>query len=170
MRPRYSGHASQITNSMSTGPPTLFTARQRGPRSICSQPGAASSCTKKCPTRSVITERDYAAAALRGQHMQLGFLQHSLMISRMHFCIEMACRQSPAVELVAWRQGGPVACKLLAGTMPIDSWCYCGADSMWSAANNNFDCCRKAGQGHFEPTRLGPPSRGHPRGCTCSMG
>jgi hypothetical protein len=53
-------------------------------------------------------EKDYAAAAVRGQHMQLGFLQHSLMISRMHFCIEMACRESPTVALLAWRQGGPL--------------------------------------------------------------
>src|SRR6266446_3886087 len=30
-------------------------------------------------------ERDYARAAVRGQEMQLGFLRHSLMISRMHF-------------------------------------------------------------------------------------
>src|ERR1017187_73600 len=29
-------------------------------------------------------EKDYAGAATRGQHMQLGFLNHSLMISRMH--------------------------------------------------------------------------------------
>ncbi len=54
-------------------------------------------------------EKDYAAAALRGQHMQLGFLQHSLMISRMHFCVEMACRRSDGrVQLEAWRQGGPL--------------------------------------------------------------
>ena len=39
-------------------------------------------------------EKDYADAAVRGQHMQLGFLQHSLMISRMHFMLEMACRRS----------------------------------------------------------------------------
>jgi len=39
-------------------------------------------------------EKDYAGAALRGQHMQLGFLNHGLMISRMHFMIEMACRKS----------------------------------------------------------------------------
>jgi hypothetical protein len=37
-------------------------------------------------------EKDYAGAAIRGQHMQLGFLNHGLMISRMHFMIEMACR------------------------------------------------------------------------------
>jgi Replication-relaxation len=55
-------------------------------------------------------ERDYAAAAVRGQHMQLGFLQHSLMISRMHFMLEMACRQSVAsANLDAWSQGGPLA-------------------------------------------------------------
>jgi hypothetical protein len=29
-------------------------------------------------------EKDYAQAAFRGQHMQLGFLKHSLMLSRMH--------------------------------------------------------------------------------------
>src|SRR5258708_3679887 len=55
-------------------------------------------------------ERDYAGAALRGQEMQLGFLRHSLMISRMHYCIEMACRKSSGkVELTTWRQGGPLA-------------------------------------------------------------
>jgi hypothetical protein len=55
-------------------------------------------------------EKDYAGAALRGQHMQLGFLNHSLMISRMHFMIEMACRKSRgAAELEAWSQGGQIA-------------------------------------------------------------
>jgi hypothetical protein len=54
-------------------------------------------------------EKDYAAAAIRGQHMQLGFLQHSLMISRMHFMLEMACRQSGgSMQLEAWSQGGPL--------------------------------------------------------------
>jgi hypothetical protein len=54
-------------------------------------------------------EKDYADAAIRGQHMQLGFLQHSLVISRMHFMLEMACRQSGAtVTLNAWSQGGPL--------------------------------------------------------------
>jgi hypothetical protein len=54
-------------------------------------------------------EKDYAGSALRGQHMQLGFLKHTLLISRMHFCIEMACRKSGGkVELVSWRQGGPL--------------------------------------------------------------
>jgi hypothetical protein len=54
-------------------------------------------------------EKDYAGAAVRGQEMQLGFLRHSLMISRMHFCIEMACRKSGGqVELMSWRQGGPL--------------------------------------------------------------
>lgn len=55
-------------------------------------------------------EKDYASAAMRGQHMQLGFLQHSLVISRMHFMLEVACRQSRgAVNLDAWSQGGPLA-------------------------------------------------------------
>lgn len=55
-------------------------------------------------------EKDYAGAALRGQHMQLGFLSHSLMISRMHFMIEMACRKSgDSVSLEAWCQGGQIA-------------------------------------------------------------
>jgi hypothetical protein len=50
-------------------------------------------------------ESDYASAVVRGQHMKLGFLQHSLMISRMHFMLEMSCRNSTRVELAAWRQG-----------------------------------------------------------------
>ncbi len=55
-------------------------------------------------------EKDYAGAAVRGQHMQLGFLKHSLMISRFHFMLEMATRASAGqVELVSWAQGGPLA-------------------------------------------------------------
>jgi hypothetical protein len=55
-------------------------------------------------------EKNYADAAVRGQHMQLGFLQHSLMISRMHFMLEIACRQSGgSARLEAWSQGGPLA-------------------------------------------------------------
>jgi hypothetical protein len=55
-------------------------------------------------------EKDYAGAALRGQHMQLGFLNHALMVSRMHFMIEMACRKSGgAVALEVWCQGGQIA-------------------------------------------------------------
>lgn len=55
-------------------------------------------------------EKNYSGAATRGQHMQLGFLNHSLMISRMHFMVEMACKRSAgAVELESWRQGGQVA-------------------------------------------------------------
>jgi hypothetical protein len=53
-------------------------------------------------------DKDYAGAAYRGQHMQLGFLQHSLMISRMHFMLEMACRDSNNV-LQAWTQGPELA-------------------------------------------------------------
>src|SRR5947208_4308296 len=54
-------------------------------------------------------EKDYAGAALRGQHMQLGFLNHGLMISRMHFMLEMACRKSGTASLEAWCQGGLIA-------------------------------------------------------------
>jgi hypothetical protein len=55
-------------------------------------------------------DKDYANAALRGQEMQLGFLRHSLMISRMHFCIEMACKKLDGkIQLEAWRQGGTLA-------------------------------------------------------------
>src|ERR1019366_9253978 len=55
-------------------------------------------------------EKDYAGAALRGQHMQLGFLNHGLMISRMHFMVEMACRKSGGiVALETWCQGGQIA-------------------------------------------------------------
>lgn len=55
-------------------------------------------------------EKDYAGAAVRGQHMQLGFLKHSLMISRFHFMLEMAaCNSAGQVELVSWAQGGPLA-------------------------------------------------------------
>ena len=51
-------------------------------------------------------EADYAAAAERGQHMKLGFLQHSLMISRMHFMLEMSGRNPDnRTELGSWRQG-----------------------------------------------------------------
>ena len=55
-------------------------------------------------------EKDYAGAAARGQHMQLGFLNHGLMISRMHFMVEMASRKSGgAVLLESWCQGGQIA-------------------------------------------------------------
>ncbi len=55
-------------------------------------------------------EKDYAQAAYRGQHMQLGFLKHSLMLSRLHFLLEMACRTAAAqVSLEAWCQGGQLA-------------------------------------------------------------
>lgn len=55
-------------------------------------------------------EKDYAQAAFRGQHMQLGFLKHSLMLSRLHFLLEMACRSSEGrVQLESWSQGGVLA-------------------------------------------------------------
>ena len=51
-------------------------------------------------------EADYAGAAVRGQYMKLGFVQHSLMISRLHFMLEMAAWSfGGKVELVSWRQG-----------------------------------------------------------------
>src|ERR1700722_9562914 len=51
-------------------------------------------------------DADYAGAAVRGQHMKLGFLQHSLMISRMHFMLEMASRDSGgSFRLGSRRQG-----------------------------------------------------------------
>ncbi|HLK63282.1 MAG TPA: replication-relaxation family protein [Bryobacteraceae bacterium] len=54
-------------------------------------------------------EKDYAGATLSGQHMQLGFLQHSLMISRFHFMLEQACkRPNSGAELVTFRQGSSV--------------------------------------------------------------
>jgi hypothetical protein len=52
-------------------------------------------------------EADYAGAVARGQHMKLGFLQHSLMISRMHFMLEMSSQNSHGqIEIADWRQGG----------------------------------------------------------------
>ena len=39
-------------------------------------------------------EAGYADAAVAGQHMKLGFLRHALMISRLHFMLELSCRNS----------------------------------------------------------------------------
>lgn len=51
-------------------------------------------------------EADYARAAVSGQHMKLGFLKHSLMITRLHFMLEMSSRDPQnGVQLAAWRQG-----------------------------------------------------------------
>src|ERR1700687_1556468 len=51
-------------------------------------------------------EADYAGAAIRGQHMKLGFLQHSLMISRFHFMLEMASRKhNSQAQLAPWHHG-----------------------------------------------------------------
>lgn len=48
---------------------------------------------------------DYAEAAVKHQHMKLGFLHHELMISRLRFMLEMACRQSSGrMELVMFRR------------------------------------------------------------------
>jgi hypothetical protein len=51
-------------------------------------------------------EADYAGASVAGQHMKLGFLKHSLMISRLHFMLEMSIRSPEnGIWLAAWRQG-----------------------------------------------------------------
>jgi len=51
-------------------------------------------------------EANYANAAVSGQHMKLGFLKHSLMISRLHFMLEMSGRNAKASAALAdWRQG-----------------------------------------------------------------
>ena len=51
-------------------------------------------------------EADYAGAAAASEHMKLGFLKHSLMISRLHFMLEMASRSSNGdVAVTQWRQG-----------------------------------------------------------------
>ncbi len=34
----------------------------------------------------------YADASISGEHMKLGFLRHALMISRLHYMLEMSCR------------------------------------------------------------------------------
>jgi hypothetical protein len=55
-------------------------------------------------------EKNYAEAAMRGQHMQLGFLNHALMVSRMHFAVEMASRRSGGnIRLENWCQGSQLA-------------------------------------------------------------
>jgi hypothetical protein len=76
-------------------------------------------------------EKDYAQAAIRGQHMQLGFLKHSLQISRFHFMLEMACRKSAGkIALAAWHQGS-----LLAGhkveVLTIKSERRAGNEYLW---------------------------------------
>ena len=51
-------------------------------------------------------EAGYAEASVAGQHMKLGFLRHALMISRLHYMLEMSCRNSEGkVSLAA----GPAA-------------------------------------------------------------
>lgn len=55
-------------------------------------------------------QADYAGAAERGQYMQLGFLKHHLMISRLHYSLEQACRKSGGrIQLTEWRQGSQIA-------------------------------------------------------------
>ena len=75
-------------------------------------------------------EKDYAAAAQRGQHMQLGFLQHSLMVSRMHFMLDLACQGSQGrLELVAWGQGAQLAGHKV--RVPIGKSSRQGDDYLW---------------------------------------
>ena len=51
-------------------------------------------------------EADYAGAAMRGQYMKLGFVRHALMISRLHYMLEMSARISAGrIQLASWRQG-----------------------------------------------------------------
>ena len=53
-------------------------------------------------------EKNYAGATGRGQHMQLVFffLEHALMVSGMHFMLELACRKSQGqIQLSSWQQG-----------------------------------------------------------------
>ncbi len=58
-------------------------------------------------------EKGYAEASRRGQYMQLGFLQHELMISRLHFVLELASRNSNGkVELTSWHQGAELSQKI----------------------------------------------------------
>jgi hypothetical protein len=79
-------------------------------------------------------QKDYAAAALRGQHMQLGFLQHSLVISRMHFMVEMACRKSAGkVTLESWAQGGQLAGRK--AEVPRVRSNRQGGDTFWQQTN-----------------------------------
>src|SRR6266853_1004493 len=51
-------------------------------------------------------EAGYATAAMRGQHMKLGFLQLSLMISRFHFMLEMSSRNDRIQADLARRHHG----------------------------------------------------------------
>lgn len=55
-------------------------------------------------------EKNYSGAAIAGQHMQLGFLQHSLMLSRLHFMLELGAKAlAGQVALAAWSQGSALA-------------------------------------------------------------
>lgn len=55
-------------------------------------------------------DKDYAAAAVRFQPIQLGFLQHSLMVSRFHFTLETgAARLGSQITLAQWAQGSQLS-------------------------------------------------------------
>lgn len=54
-------------------------------------------------------EKDYAGAAQRLEPGKLMFLEHELMVSRFHWMLELACRQSAgAVVLGKWVQGSAI--------------------------------------------------------------
>jgi len=79
-------------------------------------------------------QKDYAGAAQRGQHMQLGFLEHSLQISRMHFMVEMACRKSAgSASLEAWCQGGQVTGHKVDAPKVVSS--RVGSDYFWQESD-----------------------------------
>lgn len=51
-------------------------------------------------------EKDYAGAAKRHEHGRLLFVNHELMISRLHFMLELAAKESNgAAQLVSFHQG-----------------------------------------------------------------
>ena len=55
-------------------------------------------------------EKDYASSALVRPAHNAWLPRYSLMISRMHFMVEMACRNSDdGIELQSWSQGSQLA-------------------------------------------------------------
>lgn len=82
----------------------------------------------------LLYDEGYAQAAFRGQHMQLGFLKHSLMLSRLHFMLEMACNASSSrIRLAAWCQGGQLAGRKI--EVPKVKASRGGNEYFWEEAN-----------------------------------
>lgn len=80
-------------------------------------------------------EKDYSGAALRGQHMQLGFLNHALMVSRMHFVLEMTSRSSGGqVKLESWSQGAQLAGRKV--SVPKVKYVAEGQQAFWQEADD----------------------------------